>query len=222
MCQLSFNDIFPNSAVVTDSKGSHFCHFICSGSYYNLILSSIVWLLFVSIESLWPLMTSLSWRTLSQRPMSGMESWALKVWDWSWTTQHQVRRRREGLAPCYQPQYTVTPEGWSLYAAQPWQPVICVSSGGAGPWHRAVPRAEGFAPGGKHSGSWCCQGYRQGSGEQRPAPGTPLFKPGRRPVTVLPVLMCLVADYPSDIFQGTVSSVLFSFNKLLKCISVKC
>lgn len=53
--------------------------------------------------------------------------------------------------------------------------VTCAFSGGAGPWDRAVPVSESPVSRGQHCGSGCSPGHRQGSGEQRPAPGTPQF-----------------------------------------------
>lgn len=64
-------------------------------------------------------------------------------------------------------------EDWPLCPLQTWSPVLCAFSGGPGPWDRAVPGSESFAPGGQHCGSGCSPGHRQGSGEQRPTPGTP-------------------------------------------------
>lgn len=115
---------------------------------------------------------------LSLKHMLVMGSWALKASDWSWTMQHQVRywtRFRSSFYPFIHHLVMLTSEDCFLLSAWTSHLVLCAFSGGACTWDRAVPVSESFAPGGQHRGGGCSPGHCQGSGGQRPTPGTPQF-----------------------------------------------
>lgn len=52
-------------------------------------------------QSRWLLTTSLSWRILLPKLMLEMKNSPLKVLDWSWITQHQVRRWFSWTGSCF-------------------------------------------------------------------------------------------------------------------------
>lgn len=135
------------------------------------------------LEPPWPQMTFPSWLTHYQRPMLGIESWAIKTLGWSWTTKNQVRyiigrmriieNNNDVDCVVFWAFYNwVTSKYFSFHLT-----IRCVfSSKGAHPWDRALSGPESSVPGGKHSWSRSCSSHRQSPGEQRSASGTPHFK----------------------------------------------